>query len=158
MFDAHPQIGDARGYLKRAFPTGIELESCWLSADTVLNVNASVEEALEAGRWVHVTPLLPSPLSRADVALVLKRCIERKLPAHSATASAAEPAAPTKPASKSKGKANEKEKETVAAPLKVCFARFCGHVCACAVTSIELLCWLLVVVRCRVWRLRRCMQ
>ncbi len=90
-------MGDPRAYLKNTFAAGFELETCWLSPDAFANVQAAVEEAVGLSSdpattagvaataavahgvagWIHVTPLLPSPLSRADVALVLKRCIER---------------------------------------------------------------------------------
>ena len=69
------EIANGKAFLKDKYPKGIGLQSLWLSQTNVESLAASLEEAFSTCGYLLATGLLPSPLSRDDVGLVLDRCL-----------------------------------------------------------------------------------
>ncbi|GAB4816872.1 hypothetical protein N2152v2_003918 [Parachlorella kessleri] len=70
-------IAAPRQFLPQHFPDGIALDSAFVAPSVVDQVEACAEEALQAGSWCDVQPVLPSILSTSDAAALLGRCLPR---------------------------------------------------------------------------------
>ena len=84
-------VPNAQQHLAGLFPGGFALRSAYVAPSQLQQLDAAVDEALEAGSWVDCLPLVPSVLSTADAVDLLSRAptaqqLGRGLPvsAHSA--------------------------------------------------------------------------
>lgn len=67
-------ISGGRTYLEATFPEGVPLETAFVGPSLLAQLEAAAEEALSAGSWIDVAPLLPPSLSAADISDLLTRC------------------------------------------------------------------------------------
>jgi len=69
-------ISDARQFLKKRFSEKefLQLSSCCVSSVVIDQVDAAIDEALTNESWVDIMPLVPSPLTEADMNLLLQHC------------------------------------------------------------------------------------
>lgn len=63
-----------QAHLQAAFPDGVALQHCFVGSEFIAQLDAAAEEALAAGTWVDVGPLLPAALPAEDAAELLQRC------------------------------------------------------------------------------------
>ena len=67
-------IGGPVKYLSDRFPDGVALDSCFLSSMYAKQVEETIIQAVSDGEWVHIPPLLPSPLTDTDINQLLLDC------------------------------------------------------------------------------------
>lgn len=66
-------VPNAQQHLAGLFPGGFALCSAYVAPSQLQQLDAAVDEALEAGIWVDCLPLVPPVLSTADAVDLLSR-------------------------------------------------------------------------------------
>eukprot|EP00040_Diaphanoeca_grandis_P030010 m.176742 g.176742 ORF g.176742 m.176742 type:complete len:750 (+) comp31855_c1_seq4:74-2323(+) len=72
-YDAVRRLGikNPKGHLKKIFPGGVALDSCYLDAGIQDTINASVQEALDTAELIDIQELLPPPCTGSDASALL---------------------------------------------------------------------------------------
>lgn len=68
------QVARPFDFLKKRFPDAIPLNQSVVSAATLLQVEAAIEDAVNEGGFVDATSVVPTGLTVSDIGLLLRKC------------------------------------------------------------------------------------
>ena len=66
-------IADGRGFMAASFPSGLVLESAFVSPNIVNQLEAAVDDVISSKSWLDALSILPSSLEAADITALLQR-------------------------------------------------------------------------------------
>jgi len=68
------QINEPRNFMQNRFTEGVALDTCYIDKNLVAQIDAVIDESIQSESWVNVTTLVPSPLSKSDIHILLLAC------------------------------------------------------------------------------------
>lgn len=64
-------IKQPKAFLKKKFPTGIALKTCFISPDLVSQVESLIEDSIVSNGWIDISTIVPSALESTDIEQII---------------------------------------------------------------------------------------
>lgn len=70
-------IKQPKAFLKKKFPTGIPLKTCFVSPDLVSQVESLIEDSIVSNGWIDISTIVPSALDPDDIELMIQDILKK---------------------------------------------------------------------------------
>lgn len=70
-------IKQPKAFLKKKFPTGIPLKTCFVSPDLLSQVESLIEDSISSNGWIDMSTIVPSTLEPTDIEQMIEDILKK---------------------------------------------------------------------------------